>query len=343
MHYTVHLCNANRRMKQMKFVVEKCSEAASRLGHLELQKPSGGVNGYASPLFFIHTLAGSVPHITREVFDMMFDDQECKPPVQMSIDTTYSFHEAVGPSGMNLSKFVGLEDSPCLLTVLNPAENFLPGYNDKRGISIWPRLGRRTLDLKTFTKIVTDFQPCAYQCMNDYDVSSVTMEKRLKKSTARSVDYLNEVIANSKESKSSLWVPVEPAWFLVNEEEGEKTLAALLENRDEFQAFVVKRNYDETVDFLESFRKISRKLPTDKFRYVSGVFSLSEIIELVLEGVDAFDSSIITQLSEDKKALVLPLDKRAASVNERLPTVESGSDNLVDDCSGFILDLKDKK
>ena len=142
------------------------------------------------------------------------------------------------------------------------------------------------------------------------------MDKRLRKSITRSVDYLDEI--SSAFSKDNILATIEPSWFVVNEAEATKGLVSMLEKRDSIGGFILRRNGNEPMDFVELYKKVGDKLPADKFRYASGALNLSEIVELVLQGVDMFDSSVCTELTEARKAMILPSSFANSNISEGL-------------------------
>jgi len=336
------------------------SSLGPRVGNLQI-----GDLPYPTPNFFIHTQSGSIPHLTPEVFQMSFDpagtDDHRFSPIQISMESTYTFHDNVHPSGLNISQFVGLPKCPSFLTVHDPLTKHVLGYNAKAGVSIWPRTGRVTLDTKKFFEIVSNFKPDMIQCLSDFDVDKLTSLKRLKKSTARTIEYLQDVLDKSVDMNVRIVGTIEAGWFLVDKEEGNRTIAAMLERTDRLAGFLI--NGVEKLDRVEMnipvLSEILSKIPKENLEnqiIIPGVFQLDQILELVLQGVDLFDSSVITKMTEEGKAFGFPLNEFlntenspvAKALNEDLPI--SSSTNICETAIGegeaqseVIISLKDKR
>jgi len=211
-------------------------------------------------------------------------------------------------------------------------QRLLPGYNDKFGISIWTRQGRKTLSVSKFIEIVNDFQPALFQVLSDYDVNSTSSIKRSRKSTARNIEYLNQVLSETKE-ESGAFATIETAWFRVNQKDAESALTEILEKQSRLSGFVINGVSGASTDVgigTSVLSNIISKLPPNKLRYVPGEFTFWEILDLVREGIDLVDSSTVTRAAEDGHAFCLQLagfltqnDYKAIS-NESLPAMTAG-------------------
>ena len=159
------------------------------------------------------------------------------------------------------------------------------------------------------------------------------MDKRLRKSITRSVEYLDNISSEFSQDKdnNNIFATIEPSWFVVNEVEATKGLVSMLEKRDSIGGFIVRRNGNDPTDFVELYRKIGDRLPQEKLRYTSGALNLSEIVELIRQGVDMFDSSICTELTEARKALILPSFFENTKITESLPKKTDANGSVDED------------
>ncbi len=200
---------------------------------------------------------------------------------------------------------------------------------------------------------MNDYQPNFFQSLSDFDVNRLSSKKRVKKSTTRNLEFLNEVFAKSVPTTSIPFATIEAAWFLVDPVEAHKTLALYLERQNALGGFVINglKDFDSRdVEDEKVLNEILKKIPTDKPKYAPGNFNFLEILELVLKGVDLFDSSIVTQMTEEGKLLVLPLEeflpKDAVPVpNESLPSVakENPGNEAPESEESYFFNLKDKR
>ncbi|CAL8102858.1 unnamed protein product [Orchesella dallaii] len=354
-----------------KFCVEKTlktSVGSTRLGHLELplftkaeEGNDGSSNGrskidYATPMYFLHTQTGSIPHITAEVLKLIYptasDTSGQIPPVQISLDATAKFIEPLSKFENGVGKFVGLSEHPIFLTIHDPLYLLRSGHNDKFGIALWSRHGRRPLSPKQFHEAVTAFKPSISQILSDYDVNpEISGMKRLKKSLERAEEYTSYVIKQEettereKKKNTGFFITIEASWFLMDEGLATKAVLRLLESQHQIEGvvlaglsdrFVKKKQEDEvkkdsngkgsgdsermdiceTLD-IELLDKMLQNLPANLPKYVPGPFKLPEMMDLVARGVDLFDSSLASRMADYAEALLLD------SVEAILPSIST--------------------
>jgi hypothetical protein len=122
-----------------------------------------------------------VPHITPEVLNYVFPPGEERPPLQISLDSTITFSHSIVDFEKGIAKFVGLPDSPVFLTMHNPLQQLRAGYNHAKGVSLWGRTGRKSVDLSEYSKLVKGYKPTFFQglhlliIINYYAINSFTL------------------------------------------------------------------------------------------------------------------------------------------------------------------------
>jgi len=295
---------------------------------------------------------GSVPHLTADTIKYSFPSEHelHSPPLVISVDSTYSLKDVLGTENSGgIAKFVGLPYSPVFLNLHNSLVPLRGGYNDKNGVAIWTRTGRTSIDSNGYQQIVKAFKPSIFQGnlypmkynlpnawiiiyvslififieigISDYDVTESSGSKRVRKSTSRAIEQLEE-ISKTKVSGNSpgYFVTIESAWVSADEAIAKNTVASLIEKQDQIQGFVIQgishtptkevpvdKKYlkqsvvvnDVCLDLVE---KVVSLLPSEKPKYVPGPFKLPQIIELVRCGIDLFDSSLVTRMADDGEA-----------------------------------------
>ncbi|ODN03578.1 Queuine tRNA-ribosyltransferase subunit qtrtd1 [Orchesella cincta] len=353
-----------------KFRVEKTLKTNSgsiRLGHLQLPVSSSGVvedgdkkrsserkNDYGTPMFFLHTQTGSIPHITAEVLQLIYPTSTPSissqtPPVQISLDSTTKFMDALKKFGKGVGKFVGLSDYPIFLTVHDPLYLLRSGHNDKFGIALWSRHGRRPLSPQQYHEAATAFKPSICQVLSDYDVNpKISGTKRLQKSLDRAEEYTSCIIKQQetepKNEALGLFITVEASWFQMDEGRATKTVLKLLESQHQIEGVVlagltdrfpkkdveVKKNPSgkgssgerERVDICQALdvdllEKILQTLPPGLPKYIPGPLRIPEMMDLIAKGVDIFDSSVASRMADDAEVFLLD------SVEALLPSISS--------------------
>lgn len=201
--------------------------------------------------------------------------------------------------------------------------------------------------------------------LSDYDVSSESSLKRVKKSTARNIEYFEDI--NKSGKHRGTFVTIESAWFAVDETEASKALTTILEKLDQIDGFVISglsgspkkivkyNEKPEPVDVKDVdyslLETILSKLPQDKPRFVPGPFSPEQIVELIVRGVDLFDSSFVTKMADSGDVLVLDrlledfLPFKEMCVNEELPVRNDDKEktDIEATSSRSLLSLKEKR
>ncbi|XP_021957694.1 queuine tRNA-ribosyltransferase accessory subunit 2 [Folsomia candida] len=379
------------------------SSSSSRLGRWTVSS-SGGETPLSvpTPAFLVHTLGGSVPHLTADVLlQHVFPEQ--RPPLLVSIDNCATFVDSVAQFGSGIAKFAGLPQFPVFLSPHNPGKKVLPsGYNIGESVALWGRRGKTALTVAEHQRIVAAFKPQFFQTLSDYDISSTSGLKRMKKSTTRTLEFLDKTTSGSSNG-ADLFATVELGWFKVDGEEANKTVKAMLTNKlDAIKGFIIsgvtlslspnktegqkkgpmnnkKRTQmdtekksslnstpvedkadedDKSTDSTKTsdldyaaISEVVALLPAHLPRYVPGPLSPYEILELVLLGVDLFDSSWVTASADLGHVLVLdeltkyfPDGHEVKINNESLPGGKNGDEGTnSSNETGCTISIKDKK
>lgn len=145
----------------MKFIVKKFTKCAPRMGLLqEIQRlPDTSFNTPMVMLytrvikffsinisfywFFIYFKGGSIPHLTREVLQMVLNEPQC---IQVPLVSTSSFFEPMSEYDGTIADFVGLKEHMTYITTQDPAESTPEGHHLQNNIPIWTRSGRVNLN-----------------------------------------------------------------------------------------------------------------------------------------------------------------------------------------------------
>ncbi|XP_067137335.1 queuine tRNA-ribosyltransferase accessory subunit 2 [Centruroides vittatus] len=323
----------------MDFNVEKAGTEQSRLGL---------VNGmtedmnFRTPFCFLYTKSGSVPHITREVFQFL---SEKHIPLLLPLPSIVELKNAVMNYGQSLCKFVGLNEYPNFISVQDPAVATPSGYNNKTGVSVWKHSGREHLDPNAFMEIQEVFTPHCYQALCDSDTPQNCSKKRMHHSVQRSLSFLDSCLerhlSSQKLKNSSIFGTVQGGYDIKAREFSARETALrpvtgfIIDGFHQNGEEAEKINLAEVKPILQSTVSL---LPKTKLKMMFGSFKPSIVVEFVLCGIDVFDASYAYLSTERGKALVFPLtwkDSKSTS-----PEIDLTCDEYKDNFNSLLTDCK---
>lgn len=296
--------------EKMKFAVQKIGESGARLGVLyDIGRHCE--KAFRTPMCFVYTSKGSVPHLSYETLQLLTKD--CLPVVLplVSLAETY---EAVKKFSKGIGAFIGLQEYVLYTSIQDPAVRTLSGYNDKNGVSLWPKSGRNQLNVGKFMDIQEAFCPDMYQALCDSDTDKNSSKKRIRKSVERTLDYLDGCIEihnkSEKLSKTAIFGTIEGGFDL----EARKKSAKLTACRpvagfiiDGFNCYGPETEGFEFEEIKDILKATLEHLPADKPRMMHCVWRPDNVIRAVESGIDLFDASYPYILTQRGTALVLPL------------------------------------
>ncbi|CAG2113458.1 unnamed protein product [Medioppia subpectinata] len=283
----------------MKFMVRKECLNRSRLGSLLFDALHNETNvkttaEYPTPLCLQYTMNGSVPHIVSDLLDQLNDDNS---PFLIPLPTTYlmneslrQFNSAFNGVKSGIVDFAGLKKwRPSIVSVYDPLLAINGGHNTVEGIGVFCRGGKQTVNSSKLIDVVTNFKPDAYQAICDSDTPSNASNKRGLNPRART--------KSAKESAAKTLVD----GFVI----------------DGFHAYGSQS--DTQLDFVSVkpiLHEIMEILPKDKPKILLGALSPKLIIKLIDSGIDVFDSSYASVMTEKGFALQEVIDVNGLKVKE---------------------------
>ncbi|KAH7730400.1 Protein TGT-2 [Aphelenchoides avenae] len=242
--------------------------------------------------------------------------------------------EVVARSEKSLDIFCGMPaHSRTHLSLFDPLGQRERGYNNNKSMSIWTKAGRTEITGDLLRKIVAAFKPTSFSTLVDYDTPKGCANKRMTKAISRTEDYAKITFTpNGKELSSDAFVSLGGGYSSYHR----KLLAQGLGTKPYAEGFALdlsdfatgnrwNANRTDAFDEPEIKRLLDiDELPATKPRLVEGVFDPSQILYLIQQGIDLFDSSYAAALSEEGKAFKL-------------------SDSFPAQPQFVVLDLSDKK
>ncbi|KAM7355618.1 queuine tRNA-ribosyltransferase accessory subunit 2 [Cochliomyia hominivorax] len=330
----------------MKFVIEHLSKSSGRLGHL-VQQESG--KQFKTPLLIQVTKGGSIPYLSREVFDHVSKEPQV---LQMSLATMDHMKEALNHfKGGSLAAFVGFKGFPTILTIRDPCELMPSGLNDKDIVPLFTRRGKEPLSVEKYVNLVETFKPDIYQGLCDADTNWDSAKKRIQKSTDRTETFMDACYEQHNNSeilkKSCLYAPIIGGYNKFSRSQSinhAKAKGADLIGGYIFEGF---HSYGLTATEVKSeqivpiMKHCINELPDDKPVLVPGAFTPLVMLQLIRLGVDMFDSSYAYCAAVNFKALSFNFNvnsKKEETKNTEMPFIDITDDGLKEDFNPLIKD-----
>ncbi|GAB6027898.1 Queuine tRNA-ribosyltransferase subunit qtrtd1 [Chamberlinius hualienensis] len=322
----------------MKFSFEKVGRAAARLGHMT-EIGRHGEKVIQTPTCFVYTKKGCIPHVTHEVLQMLTTDSL---PLIFPLSNVSDSYEAVKRFSKGLGEFTGLNDNIIYSSVQDPAEANKSGYNDKFGVSLWSKSGRKQVDVEQFMEIQTAFTPDIYQALCDSDTSKETSSKRTVKAVERTLNYLDQCLKIHQKTErlanSAVFGTVEGGFNVALRQRSAKLTAErpvdgfIIDGLDCYGPASELLNFEEIRVILEETIKV---LPNEKPIIMHSVWHPYNVILAVELGIDIFDASYPYLLCERGFASVFELNKK---------TLTTEHEKLQKDSNALLeINLKDEK
>lgn len=262
-----------------------------------------------TPTCMVYTRAGAIPHLTWDLAAKVLRIPEaaivqyCLPNMFLSVDSVSKF-------GKGYQKFAAIPAPLCsFLSFHDPGTQLQTGYNGNKFSSLWTKGGRRTVTPDAMASdIVTILKPDAYQALCDCDTPTDAQEKRLKKSVDRTLKFLDYAVQHKTENCNIFGTVTGGA------SESER-LRCAAEMEPCVDGFVLEgfHMFGDLSEFklnshIPLITKVFTTLPPHKPRIFSGALNPSQVLTLVQEGVDIFDTSFCYTLTEKGKGFQLTGD-----------------------------------
>lgn len=184
----------------MKFVVDLATKQSGRIGILakadfELKTPL--VLHYTrvklSYLLFFNNSSGfcylfqvaSVPHLSRDVFDLVTKENQ---GVQVSVETTSSFEEALKSYEGGITSFSGLDNTLSLVTLKDTGATNATHYS-RTSVAISGRAGKISITPQKYMDLIGVYKPDLFHTLCDGDTNETSANKRIYNATNRTESF----------------------------------------------------------------------------------------------------------------------------------------------------------
>ncbi|KAI6186632.1 Queuine tRNA-ribosyltransferase accessory subunit 2 [Aphelenchoides besseyi] len=300
----------------MKFTVDKRFKFA-RLGRItnygvpsERDDSIQCILDHQTPSFLLYTKAGHVPHLTWDVFEKHVKLSQ-RPIFQIPVPSIFNALEVIELTQKSLCHFYRMpSDSLTHLTMNDPLNIRTPGFNTNKTVAIWSKGGKKSIDPPALKSIITASQCHTVGSLIDYDTTKESHNKRLSKALKRTIEFADQTFATEPTLYCSAFLSIGGGASAWHREEMAKQLSKKeyaagfsieLLNYSHGPLITPKYPFDGE-EIGELLQSALEALPTNKLRLVEGSFDPANIFQMVLFGIDLFDSSWAVQLAEESKA-----------------------------------------
>lgn len=296
----------------MKFVVENVSKSSGRLGHL-VQAETG--KRFRTPLLVQTTKAGSIPYLSREVFDYITKDM---PALQFSLSTINHMTESLKLFKDTLGAYMGYPECLSLLVIRDTCTATPSGHNDKDTMPLFTRRGKEMLTATSYMDAVEVLKPNIYQGLCDADTNLDSAKKRITKCVDRTTQFMDICYERHKNStvlnKSALFVPIVGGYSTFARSESIKHARANSESITGGYIFEGFHNNGLTATDVDADQLLKvmthclNELNVEKPKMLPGAYTPPVMLELISLGVDIFDTSYAFCAASNFKALTFNFD-----------------------------------
>jgi len=248
-----------------------------------------------TPNCTLYTRIGCVPHLTK---GMLLRVNNLPKVLQYSLANFAEHYLAIKQYGKKLTGFTSMDEFVSVVRLHDTSAPVVSGHNTKNGTAVWGKKGKLMLNKSNFMDMQEAFQPDIYVSLHDNDSVKNASLKRTRKAVDRSVDFLEQIIAQHKKSsvlKDS--VIIAPLVGGYNVEERKKSALQTLEKHDDVSAYSIEgfecgRSVEQTpfCDVKDLIMTSLTNVKRDKPFILPGALNPLSILEAVSLGVDVFES-----------------------------------------------------
>lgn len=282
-------------------------------------------------------------HLPFEVLEISGFDLHNNFAVSLPVHNVEQMEQPIKLLGKSIADFHALD--PCLTFVtLQNSSEFLPSRPHEHGVvAIYKRSGRVNISPKRYMEMMETFQPDFYTTIADADTHKNCPKRRVIKACSRSESMLDDsvqLMASSIALKNSFLIASVQGGF--NQWERKRMAEHLKQHDDVIGGYFIDglhRNGHEATslevkDLKEIVSYTSALLPTDKLKVMLGAYLPHVTLELIMLGVDIFDSSLVNLVTNANRALVFNFNL-SESV-KRFPEIDLMDSKFKDDFAPFV-------
>jgi len=271
-----------------------------------------GAGAWSTPLPLLTTRGGLVPHLIKETLALLPWSQGA--PVIAPLQHHIGQGPLLEKFGGGLAAFLGMEEHPLLLTLHDPTMELRSGYNRHKSVSVWQfGSNQNHVDPQAFMEVVEQIRPSAFLALCDGDTRAGCSNKRVSHAVAKTVEFTDSCLARAAASPALAATPALAAVEGGLDLKGRRKSAREAAARPAAAGFLLDGFHHgpdgQAVAYsaiAEAVAEVIALLPADKPRYYLGPAHPALALHLVSAGVDVFDTSYPTLVTERDAMLVFP-------------------------------------
>jgi hypothetical protein len=270
---------------RMQFALKSIKSAGIRIGEVKL-----GSYSAATPSLLVSTSRLAVPHTTLDRFRKIVLPPGKSPRIVGIIayaDKLFENPKLIQCASLpSLKTFARLEEFPVFLGLESGNDEGVEKLkNGKDFITVTNTAGACKVPIQKFSELCQTLQPDVLVLPHDR-VSPSAPPKHFMKAIARSREYINQF----KTLSTSRPLTMSPLLC------GEKL------NTDSFASVLINIDESNVKDSLKT-------VPENELRYARGPYTPVQIVAMVQEGVDLFDTSYVDLITSQHKAVLIDFSK----------------------------------
>ncbi|XP_060834523.1 queuine tRNA-ribosyltransferase accessory subunit 2 [Rhopalosiphum padi] len=301
-----------------------------------------------TPAFMFYTKCGSVPYISREVFEKIVPDDQVL--FNFPLPTCLSFHQPLKEFKRGLNAFVGLEKYLSCCSITDCAVDNPQGYNKKDSVAIKTKSGNQLINYGKYMDIIEVFKPTMYVTLSISDINLDSSPSAIEKSVNISNRLFKSCLERHHQSEvlkqSCMIAPIQGGY---NVQERIRSATFLSEYHDDvigflFDGFFTDGSIVEEIPsdlILPIVNKTMECLPYDKMKIIFGAWTPSLIIDFINSGVDMFDSSFPYITTERNSALIFDYSLKYKNESIIMDILNHKTDENVDSSNDYEICLTD--
>ena len=270
-----------------------------------------------TPACFQYTRIGCIPHVCWDLLPHVQDDDV---PILTSIATVIPLQQQLRSLDTNLHQFCRLPQRPVFLSNYDSTAAIKPGANNKAGIAFCRKSGISHISSTAYLDLVSCIKPQAFQSLCDSDTPKDAPNKRIGHAVKRSLQYLDDLYLRQENGPTIATAPVfgsvvggfdlKSRLISVEDVSGRKVEGFVLEGFHDYDPNNSLILHPEAYDILT---QVMDHLPKDAPKALFGCLTPETMFQLMRMGVDIFDSSYATMLTEKGQALLIRISDAADS------------------------------
>lgn len=263
--------------------------------------------------------------------------------VSLPVHNVEQMEKPVKLFGKGIAEFHALKDCLTFMTLHNSSE-FIPSRPHEKGaVAVYKRGGRVNITPQRYMEMMETFQPDFYTTIADADTHKDCPKRRVVKACDRSESMFEQSVLLKTSSallKNSFLIASVQGGF--NQWERKRMVEHLKQHDESIDGYFIdgvhRNGHEATTLEVSSLKEIVKftnsMLPEDKLKVMLGAFLPQVTLELILLGIDVFDSSFVNLVTNANRAMIFNF--HLSEPVKRFPEIDLMDSKFKDDFAPFV-------